>query len=43
MPAVAAGSADVAPLVALGVLAPEDLPQALVPDAPRALDGWHFA
>ena len=43
MPAVAAGDADVAPLVALGVLAPEDLPQALVPDAPRALDGWHFA
>jgi len=43
MPAVTAGGADVAPLVALGVLAPEDLPQALVPDAPRALDGWHFA
>jgi hypothetical protein len=43
MPAVAAGRPDAAPLVALGVLAPEDLPQALVPDAPRALDGWHFA
>jgi hypothetical protein len=25
------------------VLAPEDLPQALVPEAPRTLDGWRYA
>jgi mannose-6-phosphate isomerase-like protein (cupin superfamily) len=43
MPAVAAGTRAAAPLVALGVLAPEDLPLVVVPDAPRALDGWRFA
>src|SRR5438046_2945627 len=43
MPAVATDARAAAPLVALGVLAPEDLPLALVPDAPRALDGWRFA
>ena len=43
MPAVAAGTAAAAPLIALGVLAPEDLPLVLVPDAPHALDGWRFA
>ena len=43
MPAVAADTRDAAPLVKLGVLAPEDLPQALVPEAPRTLDGWRFA
>ncbi|HZF07041.1 MAG TPA: cupin domain-containing protein [Patescibacteria group bacterium] len=43
MPVMAAGTPAAAPLVALGVLAPEDLPLVLVPDAPRALDGWRFA
>jgi mannose-6-phosphate isomerase-like protein (cupin superfamily) len=43
MPAVGAGAVGAAPLVALGVLAPEDLPLVVVPDAPRALDGWRFA
>jgi hypothetical protein len=43
MPAVARGSRGAEPLIALGVLAPEDLPQAVVPAAPRALDGWRFA
>ena len=43
MPAVAAGSRGAGPLIALGVLAPEDLPQTVVPAAPRALDGWRFA
>jgi hypothetical protein len=43
MPAVAADAPAAAPLVALGVLAPEDLPLVLVPAAPRALDGWRFA
>jgi mannose-6-phosphate isomerase-like protein (cupin superfamily) len=43
MPAVRTGARAAAPLVALGVLAPEDLPLLLVPDAPRALDGWRFA
>jgi hypothetical protein len=43
MPAVAVPAPVTAPLVALGVLAPVDLPLAIVPDAPRALDGWRFA
>jgi mannose-6-phosphate isomerase-like protein (cupin superfamily) len=43
MPAVAVRGSVAAPLVALGVLAPEDLPLAVVPDTPRALDGWRFA
>jgi hypothetical protein len=43
MPAVARRSRGAEPLIALGVLAPEDLPQAVVPAAPRALDGWRFA
>ena len=43
MPAVVAGTPGVAPLIALGVLAPEDLPQTIVPAVPRALDGWRFA
>src|SRR5262249_38022643 len=38
MPAIAAGTADAATLIALGVLAPEDLPQAIVPAAPRTPD-----
>jgi hypothetical protein len=43
MPAISTGARGAAPLVALGVLAPVDLPLAIVPDAPRALDGWRFA
>ena len=43
MPAVASGARGTAPLVALGVLAPMDLPLRIVPDEPRALDGWRFA
>jgi mannose-6-phosphate isomerase-like protein (cupin superfamily) len=43
MPAIAADAPAAAPLVALGVLAPEDLPLLLVPATPRALDGWRFA
>jgi hypothetical protein len=30
-------------LLARGIVAPQDLPQAVVPDAPAALDGWRFA
>jgi hypothetical protein len=30
-------------LLAHGLLAPEDLPLTIVPDAPKALDGWRFA
>jgi hypothetical protein len=29
-------------LIAAGLLAPEDLPRAVIPDEPRALDGWRF-
>jgi mannose-6-phosphate isomerase-like protein (cupin superfamily) len=43
MPAVAVRASVAAPLVTLGVLAPEDLPLAVLPDTPRALDGWRFA
>jgi hypothetical protein len=43
MPAVDARASVAAPLVSLGVLAPEDLPLAVLPDTPRALDGWRFA
>lgn len=32
-----------APLVARGLLGPEDLPLRILPDRPRALDGWRFA
>jgi hypothetical protein len=35
--------AVLATLVAHGVLAPEDLPLAIVPEDPKALDGWRFA
>jgi hypothetical protein len=31
-----------APLLALGIVAPQDLPLRIVPDEPRALDGWRF-
>jgi len=43
MPAVAADARGADALVALGVLAPEDLPLLVEPAAPRALDGWRFA
>jgi hypothetical protein len=32
-----------APLLAHGLLGPEDLPLRILPDRPRALDGWRFA
>ncbi len=31
------------PLLELGILGPRDLPLRIVPNAPRALDGWRFA
>jgi hypothetical protein len=43
MPAVARAPRAAAPLLAHGLLAREDLPLTIVPDAPRALDGWRFA
>jgi hypothetical protein len=43
MPAVAGRAPATAALEALGVLAAEDLPRAIFPAAPRALDGWRFA
>jgi hypothetical protein len=43
MPAVERRPRAAATLLAHGVLAPEDLPLTVVPDAPRALDGWRFA
>jgi hypothetical protein len=42
-PAVARAPRAAAPLLAHGLLALEDLPLTIVPDAPRALDGWRFA
>ena len=42
MPAVAADAPGAAALVAVGVLAPEDLPLMIEPAAPQALDGWRF-
>lgn len=46
MPSVARGgrySAATSPLLTYGLLAPYDLPVRIVPDDPRALDGWRFA
>jgi hypothetical protein len=43
MPAVAAPAPGAAALLAHGLLAPEDLPLTIVPDSPKALDGWRFA
>jgi hypothetical protein len=37
------GRAAVAPLLAHGVVAPQDLPLRIRPDDQRALDGWRFA
>jgi hypothetical protein len=36
------GRAALAPLVALGVLAPQDLPSRVCPEDSAALDGWRF-
>jgi hypothetical protein len=30
-------------LTQLGILAPHDLPLRILPDTPKALDGWRFA
>jgi hypothetical protein len=35
--------ATLAPLLAHGIVAPQDLPLRIRPDEPRALDGWRFA
>ena len=43
MPAVEHAAPTAAPLLQHGVLAAEDLPLTIVPDAPKALDGWRFA
>lgn len=43
MPAVERAPRAAASLLAHGLLAPEDLPLTIVPDAPKALDGWRFA
>ena len=43
MPAVAIDAPGADALVALGVLAAEDLPLVIEPAAPRTLDGWRFA
>ena len=43
MPAVERAPRAAAALLDHGVLAPEDLPLTIVPDAPKALDGWRFA
>lgn len=43
MPAVDHAGAAADALLAHGVLGNEDLPLTIVPDAPRALDGWRFA
>ena len=43
MPVVEHAGPAAAALLEHGVLASEDLPLTIVPDAPRALDGWRFA
>lgn len=43
MPAVKRAPRAAAALLDHGLLAPEDLPLTIVPDAPKALDGWRFA
>jgi hypothetical protein len=43
MPFVEGAADAAAPLVAHGVLADEDLPLTIVPDAAATLDGWRFA
>jgi hypothetical protein len=41
-PPAALGNA-LAPLVAHGIVGPEDLPLVVVPEASKALDGWRFS
>ena len=43
-PAPAGGRARAAlgPLLAHGIVAPQDLPLRIAPAEPRALDGWRF-
>ncbi|MGH7278599.1 MAG: hypothetical protein ACREJG_07910, partial [Candidatus Rokuibacteriota bacterium] len=36
-------AAEIEPLLASGVLGPQDLPLRIVPDDPAQLDGWRFA
>ena len=43
MPLVEHAGSAAAALLEHGVLAAEDLPLTIVPEAPRALDGWRFA
>jgi hypothetical protein len=43
MPVLQHAGASATALLEHGVLAGEDLPLTIVPDAPRALDGWRFA
>jgi hypothetical protein len=43
MPALARPPRSAELLLRHGLLAPEDLPLTILPDAPRALDGWRFA
>jgi hypothetical protein len=43
MPLVEHAGPAAAALLEHGVLAAEDLPLTIVPEAPRALDGWRFA
>jgi hypothetical protein len=43
VPGGRAARAASAPLIAHGVLAPRDLPMRIIPQNPRALDGWRFA
>jgi hypothetical protein len=37
------GGRALAALEALGIVGPQELPAAVVPEAPRALDGWDFS
>lgn len=43
MPVLEHAGAPASALVEHGVLGGEDLPLTIIPDAPRALDGWRFA
>jgi hypothetical protein len=43
LPRALAGRAGLEPLVAAGLLAPQDLPLRIRPADPAALDGWRFA
>jgi hypothetical protein len=41
-PRSALGAAEPS-LLALGIVAPQDVPRVVMPAAPAALDGWRFA